>query len=486
MPLEVTLTGRVIATANYVYLPFDVPPGVTRLDVQLTAARDVMVGIGLFDGRGSGYASPGFRGLSGAERREFFVALDGATPGFTPGPIEPGTWTVMVPVFLALLPTEVSVRVRMTTGPAGPPRLPEPLQGVVRAGAAWYRGDLHCHTEASSDAWSSGSALTPSGWAEIARSLGLDFLAMTDHNVISQNWSLASDAGHDVLLLAGEEMTNYFHGHATVSGLEPGAWLDFRQTPFGLQLPTGGARIADFLAAARDLGAFVSAAHPFRAGLGWQFLVEALFDPAARPDGFEVWNGPWQAQEEVALAAWDRQLRSGWDVVANGGSDLHGVTNVSGSLPGLPTTVVYAEALAREPLVTALRAGRSFITRAPDGVEIYLTATAGGGQATYTGGRLHGAREDAVSVSALVRRGGGLRLRLLTAEGEVSVTELDSDEQSVALETTIGAGFVRAEVRGKGLLTMQALTNPIRFAVGDRPADARAEFAPPPRAGRVE
>jgi len=481
MSAEIVLAVRVFATANYAYLPFDVPPGVTRLDVRLSTDRDASVGVGLFDGRGHGYSSPGFRGLSGSERGEFFVALDSATPGFTPGPMEPGTWTVIVPVFFAPLPTEVTVRVRLTSGAPVPPLLPGPLQGVIRQGPGWYRGDLHCHTEASSDAWSSGTALTPGGWADVARDLGLDFLAMTDHNVISQNWSLARDAGDDVLLLAGEEMTNYFHGHATVSGLEPGQWLDFRQSPFGLALPTGGARITDFLAAARDFGAFVSAAHPFRLGLGWQFLVESVFDPAARPDGFEVWNGPWEANEEIALAAWDHhQLRAGWQVVANGGSDLHGVTNGTGHRAGLPTTVVFADALARGPLVTALRAGRSFITRAPDGVEVYLTATGPGGQSTYTGGRLYGGAEDAVTASALVRRGGGMRLRLLTAGGEASTTELDSDEQTVTLDTTMGTGFVRAEVRGRGHLAMEALTNPIRLVVGDRPADHRSEIAPPP------
>src|SRR6185437_16860817 len=109
------------------------------------------------------------------------------------------------------------------------------------------------HTEASSDAWASGSPLTPAGWAEVARSLKLDFLAMTDHNVVSQNWSLGRDGGEDVLLLAGEEMTNYLHGHATVSGLDIGHWLDFRQTPFGWRLPRGGSRIADFVATARGM-----------------------------------------------------------------------------------------------------------------------------------------------------------------------------------------------------------------------------------------
>ena len=48
---------------------------------------------------------------------------------------------------------------------------------------------------------------------------------------------LTGDSVDGVLLLAGEEVTNYFHGHATVSGIQPGEWFDFRQSPFGLPCP---------------------------------------------------------------------------------------------------------------------------------------------------------------------------------------------------------------------------------------------------------
>jgi len=485
--LEVELSTTVSAMGYSAYLPFSVPPAVTRLDVTMATDVPATLGLGLFDGRGAGYQSAGFRGLGGSHRREFFVARDAATPGFTPGPLDPGTWTVIVPVLRAPRRTSVRVRVRMTRGHAVPVALPGPLPGTVRDEPGWYRGDLHCHTEASSDAEATGSALSPAGWAEVARDVGLDFLAMTDHNVISQNWALASAAGADVLLLAGEEMTTFAYGHATVSGIEPGAWLDFRCAPFPLPLPTYGARIADFLAAAHELGAFVSAAHPLEPALRWQFLPDAALDPAARTDGFEVWNGPWLPPGEVALRTWDHLLRQGWSIAANGGSDLHGVRNDKGYRAGLPTTVVYAGALAREPLIAAARAGRSFLTRAPDGVEIYLTAVGPGGQATYTGGSVYGDAGDPVAVRVLVRGGGGMQLRVLDEAGEWLSATLDSDEQTVELERTVGTGgYVRAEVRGEPRsepvveLPMEALTNPIRFVPGPPPAGWQPEYAPPP------
>jgi hypothetical protein len=489
VPLEVVLTDTVVATGNYAYLPFDVPPGTTRIELERNTDLPAALGLGLFDARGSAYQSQGFRGIAGGERREAFIALDAATPGFVPGPIEPGEWTVIVPVFFAALPTKVTIRVRMTQGPAVPPLLPGPLPGVVRDTPGWYRGDLHCHTIHSSDAWASGTAMTPSEWANHARELGLDFLCMTDHNTIAQNWALGSDAGVGVLLMAGEEMTNYFHGHATVIGLDPGEWLDFRQSPFGLPLPTGGRRIQEFIAAAREMGAYVAAAHPLRPTLSWQFLADGAFDPAARTDGLEVWNGPWQVNEEMALRLWDYLLGEGWDVVANGGSDLHGLGNTKGYAVGLPTTMVYATALSRDAIVDAVQAGRSFVTRQPNGVEIYLTATGSGGQETYTGGTLWGDVGELVTVRVLVRRAAGMRLSVRTEAGEVLSAEMQSDEQTIEAMVSIGAehSFVRAEIRtGQGRLLpvpqldMEAFTNPIRLRVGDPPAGTGPEVAPPP------
>lgn len=482
-----TVTG----TASYTYLPFEVPPGVTRLDVSMGANRWAHLGIGLFDTRGAGHASPGFRGITGAERREVFLGLREATPGFTAGPIPAGRWTVLVPVFFAPLPTRLEVRVRMTFGDPVAPAGPEALPGVVRNAPGWYRGDLHCHTIASSDAWRSGSALTPAGWADVARGLGLDFLAMTDHNVISQNRHLARDADDDVLLLAGEEVTNYFHGHATVSGIAADDWFDFRHSPFGFALPTGGARIDDLVGAVRAAGGYLSAAHPVVPWGSWQFLAEAVTNPAARPDGLEVWNGRWQLHDELALRVWHRLLRAGWSVVANGGSDLHGTINEKGLGPGTPTTVVHAPSLARQPLVEALRAGRSFVTRRPHGVQIFLTASGPGGQHTFTGGRIHAGPGEVVTARVRVQRAGGMHLAVVTARGRALSAPVDGDDVAVEVPLPMGTqpDFVRVEVRRRPTRSlplrvlpggMEAFTNPIRLLVGAPPPEVVPEHAPPP------
>lgn len=476
----VVLTTTVAGAGYYAYLPFEVPAGVDRIDVTMRRSKPAQLGVGLFDWRGPGYQSPGFRGVYGDERADFFVTTDVASPSFLPGPIQPGTWTVIVPIFRAPPLTVVTVTVTMRSGLGKVTFRPEPLQGVVRDAPGWYRGDLHCHTPESSDAWATGSALTPAEWAAACRRIGLDFVALTDHNVVSQNLHLARDAEPGVLFLAGEEMTNWFHGHATVSGLlDPTGWLDWRQRPLGVPIRDNEGRIADFLRRAHELGAYVSAAHPMLAHVAWQFFADAAADRDSRTDGIEVWSGQFRPDSEATLKLWDGLLTDGWRIPANGGSDLHGTDNPFGLVAGTPTTIVYAERLERGALIEALRAGRSYITRVPDGVELELAAEGPGGQHERTGGVIYGAPTDLVRVELLVRRAAGMRLVITIGGQQWPAQPITEDSQTFTLSVPIGAGYVRAEVRSapevpadaplSARSDMEALTNPIYFRAASHP-----------------
>ncbi|MBW3602063.1 MAG: CehA/McbA family metallohydrolase [Actinobacteria bacterium] len=504
----ITLTGTAPGPGRYLYLPFTVPAGVNRIDGRTVDAGGYSTGLGLFDAAGPGYQSPGFRGVYGGELAHFTVTSASASRSFLPGPITPGEWTVVVPLFQpgAGNPTpEITVEITLTYGPPGPPAPATQTPGVVRAEAGWYRGDLHCHTPESSDAWSSATAMTPPQWGEECRRVGLDFAALTDHNVVSQNQALVDDAGPGVLLIGGEEMTNWFHGHATVTGLDPGEWLDWRQRPQGMPLFEHEARITEFLATVRELGAYAAAAHPFAPGVGlpWTFFADAALDPAALPDGIEIWTGDFQPDDEEALDFWDRLLRQGRRITANGGSDLHGVQNdLQPFIAGGPTTVLWAEELSVPAVVAALKAGRAFMTRAPNGGELYLEASGPDEQATFVGGTIYAGPGATVEVSALVRRGPLLRDHrvldlVLLVDGEPAlVTPITADEQRVVLTVPVplGGGYVRAELRGEPVLDpgtptgsrsdMEAFTNPIWLSTDPRPDDAGPEFAPPPSRDR--
>lgn len=490
----VVLTTTVVGVGTYTYLPLEVPAGVNHLRVVCERGGDAATGLGIFDPRGPGYQSAGFRGIYGEERLEFELAADRASPSFLPGPIDAGTWTLIVPVFDAPRPTELTITATLSYGPTPAARpLLRSRPGTVRDAPGWYRGDLHCHTPESSDAASSGTALDVPAWADEYREIGLDFAAMTDHNVVSQNLDLGRSAGSDVLLVAGEEMTNWFHGHATVTGLQdPTAWLDWRQRPAGVPLQEHERPLRDFLHAAHEQGGFVSAAHPFFLNLSWQFFAEAATDPRARTDGIEIWTGQWTPDCEVALAAWDTMLAAGQRVVANGGSDLHGVVNDLGFRAGTPTTVVWAPRLETRAVTQALHDGRCFVTRRPDGVELYLTAHGPGEQAQIVGGTVYGDAGTRTEVAVRVRRAAGMVLLVRGSAGvPVTARVLTGDDEEVRLPVPLHEGYVRAEVRTLPNVVldqplssdggMEAFSNPIFLRLGAPPDDHEPIVEAPPR-----
>lgn len=165
-----TITVTAEDTGTYKYLPFGVPRGANRLDVELVVNGEAKVGVGLFDWRGTEHQSFGFRGVYG---EEFFVGTKNSSLAFIPGNIRRGEWTVIVPVFRGS-PSEITVTIAFSYGhESNAPSLGQEA-GVVKSAPGWYRGDQHCHTVHSSDAWASGSALTPAGWAQTAKEIGLD------------------------------------------------------------------------------------------------------------------------------------------------------------------------------------------------------------------------------------------------------------------------------------------------------------------------
>ena len=105
---KIRLEGAVTPDAvreQYVYLPFEMPAGARRLDVnyyydnQVNGAQETNAGnnidIGVFDTRGADFLTGGFRGWSGGARTSFFVEPRAATPGYLRGPLQPGEWTII-------------------------------------------------------------------------------------------------------------------------------------------------------------------------------------------------------------------------------------------------------------------------------------------------------------------------------------------------------------------------------------------------------
>ncbi len=146
----------------YAYVPFEVPPRCTRIEVAYHYApvsptdEPATLDIGLFDIRGTEPHTGGFRGWSGSARRQFFIERAAATPGYVAGPLPAGTWSVVLGGYeipgdglrwWLTISLQVAVHGRLSdgrfaslAGPATTPSNPAP---------GWYRGDLHSHTEHS-------------------------------------------------------------------------------------------------------------------------------------------------------------------------------------------------------------------------------------------------------------------------------------------------------------------------------------------------
>ncbi|MFF0296261.1 CehA/McbA family metallohydrolase [Kitasatospora sp. NPDC004614] len=465
-----TLTGQLPTGApDFVYLPFEVPRGVREIAVSYSYDRPAVppgtpgnsCDIGIFDERGTALGGEGFRGWSGGFRTEFSLSREAATPGYLPGPINPGTWHVVLgPYQVAPAGLAYTVQVTLRFGPPGPAFVPAyPPERARGRGRAWYRGDCHLHT-----VHSDGRRL-PAEVAAGARAAGLDFIVSTDHNTSSSHGSWGPLAGPDLLIVPGEEITTR-NGHWLALGLAPGQFVDWRYRARDDQFPR-------FARQVHRSGGLVVAAHPYcpYVACQWKFGYQDT-------DAVEVWNGPWTYDDESAVDTWDANLatalREGrnW-LPALGNSDAHSAPQPIGT----PHNVVLADDLNRTAILTALRAGHTWLAESA-AVQLEFTATGHGRRATI-GERLTVPADAPVDVRLTVTGVPNGTVRLITDEGQLHQEPLPTTgTATVTWRTTASlATYVRAEVRhpkpdgtpGKGNSMgpdlpwgpMAALTNPI-------------------------
>lgn len=470
--LEGHISLEQVRRSPYIYLPFMVPPGTRRIHVAYAYSSPTSaplglgpgntIDIGIFDSRGYEFLeAPGFRGWSGSARPEFFISPQEATPGYIRGPLFPGEWNVLLGA-AKLEPEGARYEVTITLEVAAEDEEPaaeaeRPVgggaSGPPRAKSGWLRGDLHSHT-VHSDGLNTVEEL-----ARNAIEKGLDFLAVTDHNTNTHHEeieALAPTLGGSITLIPGEEITTYW-GHANTWGLRE--WVEFRCAD-----DESMNAVQRYV---RERGALISVNHPKCIGPPW------LFKGWDGYQAMEVWQAPWRFHNWESLERWESLLQSGWQVVAVGGSDTHSIPPAPPQHRhglGNPTTWVYTENDASEQsILQALRAGHVFISDAPDGPRLILSADEDGdGRFEKTmGDRIAASEGKRVNFRVQVEGGLDRRLWILCDGRPIDIVPLDRADTDFrfALEPS-GRRYVRAELRGprgrpeRGEV-IWAMTNPI-------------------------
>jgi hypothetical protein len=310
----------------------------------------------------------------------------------------------------------------------------------------WFRGDCHVHS-----VHSNGGELTPPQLAAEARAAGLDFVATTEHNTGGAHDAWGLLAGDDLTVILGQEVTTRT-GHWLALGIGPGQVVEWR---YGLRDDL----VDRYLDDVRRTGGLCVAAHPYAPYPSGTFMY-----PYHGFDVVEVWNGlwssdlPWNADNEAALAEWGRNLAAGihrgrWRP-AMGNSDTH----LSGQI-GTPQTVVSAEELTADAILTGVRAGRSWIA---ESAAIELSAAISAGDRTAgVGERLQTCERPAVMRVDISGVPSGT-VSFHTDRGKAHRESLPDDGSGVVEWCTSAeeSAFVRVEVRHPGG-RMAALSNPI-------------------------
>lgn len=442
---------------DYKYLQFHLPPGYGLIEVSYEYSRDSknVLDIGILDPEGL------FRGWSGSDKHEFSISVSTATPGYVAGDIKPGTWTIILGL-AKIAANGCNYKVLVKAWKTGEYLL---KKSVVKESIApqisreqavekkWIKGDLHVHSYHSDGKQSVRELVNK------ALELGLDYIAITDHNTNSQLYEIVEIKNPPILLIPGIEVSTY-HGHLSVWGE---SWFDFRRR-----------KLEDFIKLMNEVhekGLIISVDHPRDLGelcIGCDFEFKKL----RCFDAVEVWNGPWFVKNWEPLAWWHSLLSEGFMMTAVGGSDYHGKEDSFVRLSE-PTTWILVNYPSMKNVIHSIKKGRVFVSQSPSSPLLEFKAYSGF-QTFEIGDAVDASCGEELKIMVEVQGSEGATLRLITSQGVEETARVDGKvfKHVKKLRVKQSHMFIRAELGwyvdpysvnlGEND-TIFALTNPIYF-----------------------
>ena len=205
---------------------------------------------------------------------------------------------------------------------------------------SWLKGSLHVHTSASD------GALTPDETLRRYRSLGCDFLAITDHESVT----IPTSVPEGIIWLPGVE-------YATTSFDPPQQW-HIISVGTEKRLAVTGYPVKTILKLLHEVSPFTILAHPYWSNQSGDDLLRV---PPF--DALEVYNHSSEMELERGHSEilWDHVLSAGCRVWGLAADDAHHAEHIGGSW-----IMVRAGERSRAAIIESLRAGRFYSSTGPE------------------------------------------------------------------------------------------------------------------------
>jgi len=215
--------------------------------------------------------------------------------------------------------------------------------------ARGLRGNLHAHsTQSDGDA-------APEAVVAAYRTLGYDFLMLSDHDLYTPEALHAQWPTHGMTMLPGCEVTQYGPHLLQVGGTRAATPVKDRQQVVDEILADGGLAIMN---------------HPNWLHKDSEHLPQQTLAALQHYTGIEIYTGVINRLEGSAYAfdRWDRILSRGKNIWGFANDDAHRLDEI-----GLGWNIAFAESKSPADIITALRHGRFYSSTGVTIADIHVT-----------------------------------------------------------------------------------------------------------------